>query len=142
MLSPTRRRRSTSLLRAVLLSGLAACGGDPAGPRRMPLCQGPVTVTVGPGVRPEFTWSPACRVQVLSVDNLSDGTSTWFLLAAPFTERAIVPPVRYGIVPADALDLTFGLTVDLQTGTRYEVTLLIDESPGGDVVVGRAEFVP
>jgi hypothetical protein len=142
MLTPMRRRRSALLLRAVLLSGLAACGDDPAGPRRAPLCEGPVTVSAGPGVRPELTWSPACRVHVLSLENLSDGTSTWFLLADPFTQRALVPPIRYGVVPPDALDLTSGLTMDLQTGTRYEVTLIINQSPGGDVVIGRAEFVP
>jgi hypothetical protein len=134
-------RRSRVVLRAMLFSALVGCG-DSSGPRPIALCDEAVTVTGTPGSSPEFTWSPACRVEVLGVEKLSDGTTTWFVLADPFTGRAIVQPARYGVVPADALELTFWLDQDLQPGTRDEVTLTISESPGGDVVVGRAEFVP
>jgi hypothetical protein len=134
--------RARWVVRVVLFSVLAACGDGPSGPRPAALCDGPVTVTVGSGTTPEFTWTPACRVEFLTVENVSDGTIMWVVLADPFTERAIVPPVRYGVVPADAIDLSFGMSLDLQAGTRYALTLTISGFPGGDVDVGRAEFVP
>lgn len=115
----------------VVLSTVAGCGGgtEPGPP---PLCEPSVAVTVTSGIQPEVRWTPACRVHTLVVERVADRTVHWFLLAAPDTDRAIVPPVRYSVVPAGTIDLTFGQVPALETGTTYAVKLVNTGFPCGD----------
>ena len=126
---------------ATVALALAACG-DSTEPPALPVCDAPVTVTVGAGTQPEFSWTPACRVEVLAVGRADKASIEWFILADPFTRRAIGPPVRYGVAPAEALDLSFGDPPPLERGTTYFVALAVSDAPDGDDEVGRAEFVP
>ena len=96
-----------------------ACGGDPdpVSPISVPTCSGPVEVTVSGGTTPTFTWTPACTVHILLVEQ--GATDRWFLVAT--SEGGIAPGVRYGIVPAGAEQAE--PAIPLTAGRTHDVTL-------------------
>ena len=122
---------------------ISSCSDDdPASPRsQTPLaaCSGPVTVAVGLGRTITFSWSPACSLFLLLVENNSGGDQ-WSIITD--STNAITPPVTYGVVPP-------GATADfppatLVSGTSYVVIVFRWTGPGKQegVPIGSEMFTP
>jgi hypothetical protein len=126
---------------ALALAGGVACGDEPTRPT-LELCRTPVAVTVSAGVQPEFSWTPACRVDAMRVVRASTEAVQWAILADLGRGRAIVPSVRYGVVPTAALQLTVGAPPALEPGTMYAVTLTVFGPADEAIEVGRQDFTP
>lgn len=109
-------RRSGS---AALLLWLASCSGDSVTDPTAPLapCAGNVSITVGTGTAPTATWSPACTVLGLIVED-SGGGDAWFVWG---NSQGIPPGVRYGSVPAGAVQ--DDSPEPLQAGRLYDVSV-------------------
>lgn len=73
--------RSTALPRFVMFVLLASvgCSTDISAPESGGPCTGDVAVTISSGTTPTFTWTPACRVIGLLVEQGS--SDQWFLEA-------------------------------------------------------------
>ncbi len=116
-----------------------ACSSDPAGPDDpIPACTGPVTIEVSGGTSPTFDWTPRCRLFFVLVE--SGAADQWIVLSEG--TNAISPPVRYGEIPAGAIEEEPALP--LESGQTYDVTVARWTGPGGDdgVAIGNQEFVP
>ena len=96
---------------------LSACGGDTTAPdEQAETCTdntGRVVVTVGAGLTPSFTWSPACPIAALLVEEGAD--DRWFA-GAP--DNMIAPPVTYGSAEWSAM-----APVPLEAGHTYTLSL-------------------
>lgn len=97
-----------------------------------------VSVTVGGGSAPSFSWTPRCGMASLQVFPTDGGASLWVLYSG---EQAVTNPFRSGIVygqaPAGALEVTG--PVPLSAGTEYTVLVYrwIGE-PGGPGILSEA----
>ena len=109
---PASRRFATGL---VLLLALIACGRDAP---TAPMCAEPLTVSVGTGLQPRITWTPACRAATITVSS-----NNVELIAPPIWQltalRGIAPPIRVGAHPAGSL--TWGSGATLTAGEAYTV---------------------
>jgi hypothetical protein len=115
---------------AAMLLALVGCGSITAEGGFPPdACSGSVTVTVGSGTTPEFSWSPSCGVGQLIVSGPT-GQNWW---AGPFR-----PPVRYGVLPAGAEESS--PAEPLVVGKTYKLTLF--DGTIFDHQVGSASFTP
>jgi hypothetical protein len=124
-----------------LLVAMAGACDSSDDPDSLPACQGNVTMTVGSGTTPTFSWVPRCRVTTIVVDPNSDFIDTWALRAKGET-NALPPPVQYGASP-DGTITTVG-PGPLQAGTQYRVRVLRatgDESFPFEVI-GGTFFTP
>ena len=95
---------------------LSACGDATAPEEQVEQCTddtGSVVVTVGAGLTPSFTWSPACTVAAILVEEGAD--DRWFA-GAP--TNVIAPPVTYG---SEGWSLM--APVPLQAGHTYTLSL-------------------
>ena len=127
--------RSAMIVGGLLL--LDGCGSDddPVGPPNdLSPCTGPVSVTISSGSTPTFSWTPACTIQFLIVEeNASD---RWDLTA--LDGRGIAPGVRYGVVPAGARQSD--PPIPLAAGKMHEVALYKGLSFADLIAVGS--FTP
>lgn len=133
---PGAAMHSRALCLASLLVGLAC--SDSAGPSDQTPCVANVTVSVSSGTNPSISWSPACRLFLVLVEGaqgdewgaISDGTN------------AIATPVRYGVVPAGATELT--PPTALSVGTQYTVFVYRWVGPGQQdgTLIGQRVFTP
>jgi hypothetical protein len=114
---------------------VSGCSDDNgAGPGNPAPCTAGVTVSVSAGTTPTFSWTPACGVIGLLVEEQAG--DRWFLEA---TGGGFGPPVTYGTVPTGAT--APGPATALLAGTTYEVILFrgTEQSP---VVAALHEFTP
>jgi hypothetical protein len=115
----------------VLLLSTVACSGDSAGPTgaECPVGTASVTATVTQGAGPVFSWTPACAVAFLIVEE--DASDMWWISpfadeealisATPEAANRIAPPVTYGQVPAGMAHSDE--TLPLVSGRSYDVAL-------------------
>lgn len=111
-----------------LLAAIAACSGDRVTEPTSPLgaCTSSVSISVSSGTAPTFTWTPACTVLGLIVEE-SGGGDLWFVWAE---REGIAPGVRYGSVPAGSVQ--DDSPEALQAGATYSLALFrgtVGESP-------------
>jgi hypothetical protein len=103
------------------LCTLGGCSGDsdPSGPSvALAPCTGAIDVTVSSGTTPTFTWTPACTVAYMIVE---EGASDRWLLEATDLTKGIAPGVRYGTVPSGARE---GSAAEaLVRGRLHDVTM-------------------
>ena len=110
-------RQSAELVTILgFLLGLAACDGTTeSGEQLLALCDRTVSLSVDRQTPPVFSWSPACRVAVLSV---SGPGRLWAVLAA---DNSLVGPLRYGDTRAGVM--TLGFADPLELSVTYTVVL-------------------
>jgi hypothetical protein len=128
---------------AVMIAG-SGCGGDSTRPDPRPECGlfEDVTISVGPGTTPEFSWTPECGVAALSVDEIevAPGARRRFWEVSG-SQSALHPPVRYGTPPNGSSDMIVVPPAPLEVGHTYRVTLylqiLFEYS-----TIGSATFTP
>jgi hypothetical protein len=114
------QRIETGMLAALFLAG---CSSGPAAPILEPCADDQeVTLAVGVGLRPVFTWAPACAMSSIFVAPASGVPASWVLYSrtdAPANPlRSGVP---YGEEPEGSVEAAPEAT--LQPGTLYEVTV-------------------
>lgn len=122
-----------------LSCAMAACSSDPTSPDgSISECTGPVTITVSSGTSPTFDWAPRCRLFFVLVELGAD--DQWGVISEG--SNAITPPLRYGVVPAFAVQRD--PAIPLQAGQTYDVTLARWTGPGGDdgTVIATQNFTP
>ena len=95
-----------------------ACGNDPTSP---PDCPAAVELTVGPGLRPEFDWTPRCLAATLIVEARDGSGYTMWILQTVDQENRLSPPFRYGDEPKGAEQI--GDRRPLLDGSLYHVSL-------------------
>ena len=127
--------RSRNAVLLAMASAIIACGDgkDPLSPSSVPLCTGPVTVTVSGGTTPTFTWAPSCAAHVLLVEQ--GATDRWFIEST--TNDGFGPGVRYGTVPAGARE--DAPAIELVSGRVYDVSIY---SRDFGLLVANREFTP
>jgi|SRR5689334_16632552 hypothetical protein len=103
-----------------------------------------VTVQVGPGTQPAFTWSPACAMTSILVFPVDSPPAVWVVYGG---SRAASNPLhsglRYGQAPTGTFEATPAAA--LQVGTEYEVLLnrwIGDSVGGGPFQRGYVRFTP
>jgi hypothetical protein len=129
---------SRTLIALAFLLPSLACSSDSNGPGGQAACAGNVTVVVSNGTTPSISWTPACRLFFVLVEEaqgdvwgaISDGTN------------AIETPVQYGVVPTGATELT--PPVALNAGTQYTVSVhrWVGPGPQDGVLIGQLMFTP
>ena len=127
-------KHATTISLMMLAMAVSACDDDPTGPDAAACTDdtGTVTVTVGSGLQPTIDWDPACAVALLLVEE--DAGDQWSITTNeddwddPSRANRIVPPVTYGVAPANAL--ARDAAVPLRNGVTYEVILWRVLAPG------------
>ena len=125
----------------LIVAAAAGCADEPSGTDGpVPECTGAVSVTVGTGTTPTFTWTPACRLFLLLVEPVVGGTDLWSIISD--SANVIAPPVTYGVVPTGVQEGDPPTT--LVVGSGYEVYLYRWTGPGRQdgALVGQATFTP
>jgi hypothetical protein len=122
----------------IMLAVLAGCK-DSNGPE-LSECPGAVAVSVTSGTEPSFSWEPPCRLFFLIVEPADAGTDQWGVITLGI--NAILPPVKYGVVPPGAEE--FQEPTQLEAGRAYKVG--VGRYLGGDEddgeIIGTQEFTP
>lgn len=127
----------------VLLFVILNCADDnPESPQSRPqvtVCSGPVTVIVGPGTTPTFSWSPPCSLFFILVEPENLGADQWTVITD--STNGIIPPVTYGVVPLGATGTS---AATLVTGMPYEVFVGRWTGPGiqDGELIGSVIFTP
>ena len=124
MLTKLHVAHSVRVVASLLMLAGCSSDSDPAGPSvALSPCTGAINVTVSSGTTPTFTWTPACTVAYMIVEE--DASDRWLLTA---TDRAkgIAPGVRYGTVPAGARESS--PAVSLTRGQLHDVTMYNGDS--------------
>jgi hypothetical protein len=124
-----------------LVAAFVGCDDDPTTPGGLAVCRTPVTITVSAGLTPTFNWTPACRVEALTVRHAANGATMWSLFAT-LDNRGIPPGVRYATVPVGAFELGADAPPPLEAGATYVVTLTVFGFPTGPEQEFRQEFTP
>ncbi len=122
-----------SVVACAMLVAIASCSGDSVTDPTMPLaaCTSNVSISVGTGTTPTFTWSPACTVLALIVEG-SDGGDAWFIWG---NSQGIAPGVRYASVPSGAVQDDSPET--LQAGRLYDVSVF--RGTAGENILGWSD---
>lgn len=130
---PTRIR--TKLV--ALAFALVACR-DSTAPNQ-PECTGNVDIHVSGGTTPTITWTPACRVFVLGVEE-EGGRDVWLIVSEG--GNRIASGVRYGTVPAGATSDESAIA--LVAGRTYTIFAARHTGPASDdgVLAGTRDFTP
>ena len=119
-----------------------ACS-ESAGPNYPTGCMtSTVTVTVSPGLTPEFSWTPDCGVWALQVIAVTPANQTMWATTRPLSKNELTPPVTYGIHPAGALEEGGLAAVPLQAGVTYEVILQVMSDALTHRTAGQKSFTP
>ena len=129
--------------RSALVALAAAISASACGDAVSPVCPGDiVTVTASSGTTPEFTWTPACPVAQLDVDDMTQGGVNVWRISGQGT-NAIAPGLRYGETPTGVVQLR--APDPLVAGREYRLTVLRwvgDAQSGGLAGGGVARFTP
>jgi hypothetical protein len=114
---------------------------DSTDPDTLPECAGAVSLAVGPGTTPALSWSPACRLFLVLVEDPTGSGDQWGVPSD--SSNAIPPPMQYGMVPEGATKEMLPAT-PLQAGHEYRVTVFRFTGPGHEdgEVIGQATFAP
>ena len=97
---------------------LGSCSDDePLTPNAPAACTGNVTVTVSAGTTPTFSWTPACSIVSLYVEE--GANDHWAIFANG--DPGFGPSVTYGMKP-EGTNQTVP-TTPLKAGSTYSVTL-------------------
>jgi hypothetical protein len=101
---------------------IGACGGgDPTGPAG---CDESTVVSVSPGLEPTFSWPGGCRVQAVSVEQLSPYRVVWdFNTTNDLQENVFASPIQYGRLPTTGGARLGSGPFPLVAGRQYRVTL-------------------
>lgn len=121
------------------------CPLDPPPPRALTPCElgRRVTITVGPGMEPTFSWTPDCLIGRLIVD-AGLGEEYWGTERAGFnTYRS---PIVYGVHPPGSENLEVAQPLDTLTVFRVSLYRWTSTEPesldAGGHLVGQVEFSP
>jgi len=140
-----RMAASAAILAAVgasFLTSCETCTVEPAPP--VPACTGPVTVSVGPGTIPTFSWMPDCLIGKLIVIQGGPEDEYWATETRGF--NIYRSPIVYGVHPPGAVEnqvaqpLTPGDTYTVQA-FRW-ISSHPDSLDTGFRLVGEANFTP
>ena len=139
-----RRMRVRTRLAVLLLGALVfalGCGGSDDGPTGpAPECDAPVSLSVGGGLTPVISWSPACTITQVVVNATASGDTVWFLVPiAP--GQQLEGPVTYGSSTFSHRPLPGYGPDPLVAGEQYRVRLRQSEAPDGEEVVGDRTFI-
>ena len=127
------RRLASILAASMAFAALASCGDDdPSSPNAPAACTGNVTVTVTSGTTPTFSWTPACSVVALIVEEAAN--DQWNVLANG--DPGFGPSVVYGAKPPGSTQV--GAVTPLRAGTSYTVTLF--RGPLASPVIASLQF--
>jgi hypothetical protein len=119
MLTRTLVAQSVCVIASLLLLGGCSSDDDPTGPAvALSPCTGAINVTVSSGTTPTFSWTPACTVAFMIVE---EGASDRWLLEAIDPTKGIAPGVRYGTVPVGVRESS--PAVALTPGRVHDVTM-------------------
>jgi hypothetical protein len=137
---PTRPTVATIGIGVLLVSTLR-CGGDESGPSELSECAGPVTLSVSAGTEPRFTWTPACRLFLVLVEDPSGDGDQWGVLSD--SSNNIAPGVSYGVIPSGATKELLA-PVHLVAGRSYHATVARFTGPGHEdgTIIGQRDFTP
>lgn len=99
-----------------------------------------VELTVGPGVRPIYSWTSQCLGVALFVTDMTTGESVWGVTTGGNTyKNTLRPALTHGLKPAGT-DEVFP-PVALVRGRTYEV-ILFRQDGQFSVIAGQALFTP
>jgi hypothetical protein len=124
---------------------LPSCGGG-AGPAEVVSCaeDQEVSVSVSPGLRPTFTWEPACGMASLQVWNNATNANGWVVYSGSNSAaNPLRPGVSYGQAPIGSI--APGPASPLQAGEAYTVEMyrwIGDPGIGSLFPRGSAVFTP
>lgn len=142
----TRAVRSNRTWFALALLTIA-CGGDSStAPKDAEPCTESVTLHVTSGLTPDISWTPACKLFLVGVEQVSDGHDLWFVSADSISGGAgILPPVRYGSTPVGAHQ--FENFTPLTRGVAVRALAFRPGGPAGTdtvnvVLAGTVQFTP
>ena len=123
---------------AALFTLAIGCSGVDSPANVLP-CQALVTVSVGSGTAPTFSWTPQCMAVEVIVSSTT-GFVTYWLVTGAANSNSLQPPVRYGHPPNPA---SLG-TPNLVAGNPYSVHVLraTGDSAAPFEAIGSADFVP
>lgn len=125
----------------VSVTAALACS-DSNAPGTLPECTGAVTPKVGSGTTPRISWTPACRLFLVLVEEPAGGAGDqWGVLSD--SSNAIATPVTYGVMPAGATKESQAPTA-LVTGQQYHLVLYRFTGPGHEdgTLAGEVDFTP
>lgn len=125
---------------ALLAAFTLACN-DATDSGTLPQCAGAVSVAVGSGTTPAVTWSPACRLFLVLIEDPTGTGDQWGILSD--SSNAITAPVQYGTVPPGATKELLAPT-PLQSGHEYRVSVFRFVGPGHEdgELIGQKAFTP
>lgn len=125
----------------LLLVSTVRCGGDGNGPSQLAECTGPVTLSASAGTVPRFTWTPACRLFLVLVEDPTGDGDQWGVLSD--SSNKIAPGVSYGVIPSGATKELLA-PVPLVAGHSYHATVARFTGPGHEdgVTIGQLDFTP
>jgi hypothetical protein len=131
----------------LILTGLG-CGNDPNSANAG--CSNPVTLSVGAGLEPRFTWLPNCAVHNLVVlegvgpHPFSQGTAAWVVESQPdannLPNNRLHSSIRYGEVPPEGRQVA--APAALVVGQPYTVYLNVYTLDQRIEMVGSRTFTP
>ena len=137
--------RSTLLVTSLLL---VACATDPSEG-----CTATTEARVGSGLTPTIDWSPRCGVNGVHVfvavpetappapeGGVIVGPPMWGIQARDAEHNPILPSLRYGVMPRNAV--TTDELQPLVHGTEYVLLLRAVEAGGSGRAVGFLKFTP
>lgn len=131
---PRMAGRVVSILAASMaFVALASCGDDdPVSTNAPAACTGNVTVTVTSGTTPTFSWTPACSLVALIVEEAAN--DQWNVIANG--DPGFGPNVVYGTKPAGSTQV--GAVTPLRSGVSYTVTVF--RGPLASPVIAALQF--
>ena len=126
-------RIASAMVASTAFLVVASCGDDdPVSTNAPAACTGNVTVTVTSGTTPTFSWTPACSIVALIVEE--GANDQWNVLANG--DPGFGPSVVYGTKPAGSTQV--GATTPLRAGVNYTVTVF--RGPLANPVISSLQF--
>jgi hypothetical protein len=124
-----RARPTTRLLLVLVVAGLA-CGDATA-----PACTGQVTLTTSTSRTPVFTWTPNCGVASLSMATPPSAGLVNFYWNITSADARIESGVRYGRVPAGAVEVEPARPLPSGVQIGVQVTNASHQTIGATVLI-------
>jgi hypothetical protein len=129
--------RSASVVASLFMLSMGCSSVD--NPQNLPECQGPVSVSVGSGPTPVFSWTPRCLAGQIIV-GLPDGYANFWVATGSDNTNSLPTPIRYGTLPDSSSLRPHALAV----GGDYRVVVLraSGDSAAPFQGIGTKEFTP